>query len=81
MATQVLTISFTNFFLQLPSTVAFYSSFPPEQEAQVLGGKNHQHMTEDLFQSIKKGNFPSWTLHIQQMTREQGEALPYDPLE
>jgi catalase len=35
------------------------------EEAKRLAGENSDFMTQDLYDSIASGDFPSWTLHIQ----------------
>lgn len=40
-------------------------------EAAKLDGENPDSATQDLFESIEKGEFPSWTVHVQVMTHEQ----------
>lgn len=47
------------------------------EEAGALAGSNPDHSQEDLFKNIAKGNFPSWTVHIQTMTQEQARAAPF----
>jgi catalase len=36
-----------------------------EEEAIRVGGSNHSHATQDLFDSIAAGDYPEWTLCIQ----------------
>ena len=36
-----------------------------------LGGSNHSHATQDLFDNIAQGNYPEWTLYIQTMDPAQ----------
>ena len=36
-----------------------------EEEAIRVGGANHSHATQDLYDSIAKGDYPEWTLYIQ----------------
>ena len=36
-----------------------------EEEAIRVGGSNHSHATQDLYDSIAKGEYPEWTLYIQ----------------
>jgi catalase len=38
-----------------------------DEEAITVGGTNQGHATADLFNSIKAGEFPSWTLKVQIM--------------
>ncbi|TGZ82257.1 putative catalase [Ascodesmis nigricans] len=46
-------------------------------EAVSLASSNPDHATEDLFTSIEKGEYPSWTVYAQVMTPEQAENLPF----
>ena len=36
-----------------------------EDEAVVVGGTNHSHATQDLYDSIAAGDYPEWKLLIQ----------------
>ncbi|MCH1921892.1 catalase, partial [Shewanella sp. A3A] len=36
-----------------------------DDEAVTVGGTNHSHATQDLYDSIAAGNFPEWKLFIQ----------------
>jgi len=47
-------------------------------EAEVVKGKNPDHATADLYDSIEKGDYPSWTLEMQIMTPEEAEKFGYD---
>ena len=38
-----------------------------EEEAIRVGGSNHSHATQDLYDNIAQGNYPEWTLYIQTM--------------
>ena len=38
-----------------------------EDEAVVVGGSNHSHATQDLYDSIARGDYPEWQLLIQTM--------------
>ncbi len=51
------------------------------EEAEVLKGKDPDHATRDLYESIKKGDYPSWTLQIQIMTPEEAEDYRFDPFD
>lgn len=53
-----------------------------EDEAVVVGGSNHSHATQDLYDSIAAGNYPEWKLLIQvlDLSRSrvnQGAVLVY----
>ena len=36
-----------------------------EDEAVVVGGSNHSHATQDLYDAIAAGDYPEWKLLIQ----------------
>ncbi|KAJ1957370.1 catalase A [Dipsacomyces acuminosporus] len=44
-------------------------------EAEALAGINPDYATQDLFEAIERGDYPSWTAYIQVLTEE--EALNY----
>ncbi|MDU1904929.1 MAG: catalase [Dysgonomonas sp.] len=46
--------------------------------ATELGGTDPDYATRDLFESIEKGDFPSWNAYIQVMTPEQAENFEFD---
>ena len=48
------------------------------QEAEDMRGKDPDFAGRDLFEHIEKGDFPSWTFHIQVMSPEQGEKYRFD---
>jgi catalase len=48
------------------------------QEAQRLAGEDPDHATRDLFESIERGEFPSWTLEMQILTPEQAKEFSWD---
>ncbi|CCE62325.1 hypothetical protein TPHA_0C01690 [Tetrapisispora phaffii CBS 4417] len=47
------------------------------EEATEVAGSNPDHAQQDLFDNIKKGNAPSWTVYIQTMTEDQAKRLPF----
>ncbi|PRT55898.1 Peroxisomal catalase [Wickerhamiella sorbophila] len=47
------------------------------EEALKLAGENPDHSQQDLFESIQKGEYPSWTCYVQVMTPEQAEKLDF----
>jgi len=51
------------------------------QEALKLSGENPDHATEDLFNSIEKGEFPSWNVQIQVMKPEQAKNYKFNPFD
>jgi catalase len=38
-----------------------------EDEAVTVGGSNHSHATQDLYDAIAAGDYPEWRLFIQTM--------------
>ncbi len=48
------------------------------QEAAALKSSDPDHATRDLFDSIEKGKFPSWTLEMQIMPYDKGLKYRYD---
>lgn len=51
------------------------------KEAEVIQGKDFNHMTRDLISAIDAGHYPKWDLYIQTMAPEQLARLDYDPLD
>ncbi|CCF58445.1 hypothetical protein KAFR_0E02930 [Kazachstania africana CBS 2517] len=47
------------------------------EEATRIAGENPDYCQQDLFTSIEKGKFPSWTVYIQTMTEEQAQKFPF----
>jgi catalase len=52
-----------------------------DEEAERLIGKDRESHQNDLFNAIKNGDYPRWTMSIQVMTEAQAEALPYNPFD
>ncbi|KAK0541899.1 hypothetical protein OC845_006849 [Tilletia horrida] len=50
-------------------------------EAMEAGAKNPANATLDLYQAIASGNFPSWTVSFQIMTKEEAASYKYDILD
>ncbi|KAL9527289.1 Catalase [Sphaerulina musiva] len=50
-------------------------------EAAKHAGENDAWATDDLYNNIQSGNYPSWTVGIATMTPEQAEAYRYDILD
>ena len=48
------------------------------QEADMMRSKDPDHATRDLYEAIKKGDYPSWTLQMQIMSPEEAEDYRYD---
>lgn len=53
----------------------------PTKRAQELEGQDPDYAIRDLHNSIAKGQFPSWTMHIQVMTMEQAEKWKLNPFD
>jgi catalase len=51
------------------------------EEASVIQAKDFQHATVDLYDNIKKGNFPSWELYVQLLKASEFEKLDINPLD
>ncbi len=51
------------------------------EEATLLCGQDPDHATRDLYESIERGDYPSWTLEMQILTPEQAETFPWDILD
>jgi len=51
------------------------------EKAGQLAGEDPDYSTRDLFDSIAKGDFPSWSLKIQVMTFEQAEKFRWNPFD
>jgi catalase len=52
-----------------------------DEEAVMVGGANHSHATQDLFEAIAAGNFPEWQLCIQTMDPADEDRFDFDPLD
>nr|AWW16514.1 CAT-3 [Ipomoea pes-caprae] len=52
-----------------------------EEEAIRIGGENHSHATQDLYESIAAGNYPEWKLFIQVMDPDHEDRFDFDPLD
>jgi len=53
----------------------------PVSRADELAGADPDYSIRDLYNSIAKGEFPSWTLKIQIMTEEQAEKVKFNPFD
>ena len=52
-----------------------------DAEAERVGGANHSHATQDLFESIASGDYPEWQLLIQTMDPAAEDSFDFDPLD
>ncbi len=50
-------------------------------EATMMAGKDPDHATRDLHQSIERAEFPAWTVYVQVMTPEQAKTYKFDPFD
>jgi catalase len=50
-------------------------------EAAAATAVNHSNHTQDLYEAIGSGNFPSWELGVQMLLPEQLDDFPFDPLD
>ncbi|OHD67911.1 MAG: catalase [Spirochaetes bacterium RBG_16_49_21] len=51
------------------------------QEADALKSKDPDHATRDLYEAIKREEYPSWTLEMQILTPKQAENFKWDILD
>jgi len=52
-----------------------------DAESREMAQKDPDHSTRDLFESIKSGNYPSWTCYLQVMELDDANDVPYDPFD
>lgn len=52
-----------------------------DQQAEVLVGQDRESHHRDLYDSIEKGDNPSWIMNIQVMTETQAEQSPINPFD
>ncbi len=50
------------------------------EEASKIQGMDFQHATTDLYDNIKKGNYPQWDLYVQILKPSDFDKLDYFPL-
>ncbi len=48
------------------------------EESTKLAGQDPDHATRDLYESIEKGDYPSWRVYVQIMTPDQVAKYKYD---
>lgn len=51
------------------------------KEVPVVQGQDYSHMTTDLVNSIKRGDYPKWDLYIQVLTPEDLDKFDFNPLD
>ncbi|KAI4453068.1 catalase [Holotrichia oblita] len=47
------------------------------QEAEKLGAENPAYSTKDLYDSIDRGDYPSWDLYVQILTQKEADEYKY----
>ncbi|KAK4853614.1 hypothetical protein QYF36_011623 [Acer negundo] len=52
-----------------------------DDEAVKVGGANHSHATQDLYDSIAAGNYPEWKLFIQTIDPDHEDRFDFDPVD
>jgi len=52
-----------------------------QAEANEIQAENTGHATEDLFESIERGDYPEWELFVQIMSDDEHAELDFDPLD
>jgi len=50
-------------------------------QVEDMQGKDYSHMTRDLVNAIKRGDYPRWELYIQVLAPEQLTTFDFDPLD
>lgn len=50
-------------------------------KAAELSGSDPDYGIRDLYNAIAKGNYPSWSFHIQVMTAQQAETFRWNPFD
>ncbi|MGB2768828.1 MAG: catalase, partial [Candidatus Zixiibacteriota bacterium] len=48
------------------------------EEAMLLCGEDPNHATRDLYESIERGEYPSWTLEMQILPADKAKDFPWD---
>jgi catalase len=57
------------------------NDFLTQDEADRLAGEDSDYHRRDLFDSIKRGNYPSWTLKMQIMPFEEAKTYRFNPFD
>ena len=55
--------------------------FLPQEQADQLAGQDGDYHTRDLFEAIKRGEHPSWTLYMQVMPFAEAEHYRFNPFD
>ncbi len=51
------------------------------EEAEALAGKDADFHRRDLFEAIERGEYPSWTLHVQVMPYDEAKEYRFNPFD
>jgi len=54
------------------------TAFLTQEKAGELAGSAPDYATQDLFEAIDNGDFPSWTCHVQTLTPKQAEEFKWN---
>ncbi|KAL5040276.1 hypothetical protein BDV3_006604 [Batrachochytrium dendrobatidis] len=52
-----------------------------QSEADAVQSNDFNHATDDLYRSIKRGEYPEWELNVQLLTDDEHSELDFDPLD
>ena len=55
--------------------------FLTQDEADQMAGENADYHRQDLFEAIRDGDFPSWTLYMQVMPFEEAKTYRFNPFD
>jgi catalase len=55
--------------------------FLTQAQAEEIQAKNFNHATEDLYEAIKRGEYPEWEFCVQLMSDDEHPELDFDPLD
>jgi catalase len=55
--------------------------FLTQEDADRLAGESPDYHRKDLFEAIREGDFPSWTLHMQIMPFEEAKHYRFNPFD
>jgi len=53
----------------------------PQEEADMLAGKDADYHTRELFESIKNGVYPKWKFYVQAMPEEEAPKYKWNPFD
>jgi catalase len=55
--------------------------FLTQEDADRIAGENPDYHRQDLFEAIRGGDFPSWTLYMQVMSFEEAKTYRFNPFD